>query len=531
LRSFQSAVEQKKVHSTFPLLYCPSCKKTTIYPSCEVCSTPCQRQYHCRFCGDLSSETCRHGKGVPYKTRDIDIVYYLEKAKEKIKERNLPELIKGVRGTSNKSHCVEHLAKGILRAKHLIYVNKDGTTRYDCTELPLTHFKPKEIKTPVETLRQLGYDMDIYGNELVTPDQILEIKPQDIILPGFDSLEESAPQVLLRVARFVDELLEKFYGLPPYYNLKKEEDLIGHLVIGLAPHISAGLVGRIIGFSETQGLITHPLYHAGMRRDCDGDEACVMLLMDALLNFSRRYLPEKRGAKTMDAPLVLTAVLYPSEVDDQVHGLDIAWRYPLELYEASLEMKNPWEVKWGAEQKKVEQLGDRLGTPGQYEGLGFTHPVDNFNKGVQCSVYKTAPSMEEKLLGQMEIARKVRAVDMDDVAKLVIQKHFLKDIKGNLRKFSMQQFRCVKCNKKYRRPSLNGKCSCGSKLLFTITEGSVSKYLGHSLNLAEKYDFSPYLKQTLKILQLNVEMVFGKEKEKQTGLATFINHPPTITSA
>ena len=48
--------------------------------------------------------------------------------------------------------------------------------------------------------------------------------------------------------------------------------------------------------------------------------------------------------------------------------------------------------------------------------------------------------MEEKLFGQMEIAKKVRAVDMNDVAQLVIQKHFLRDIKGNLRKFSMQQF-------------------------------------------------------------------------------------------
>ncbi len=523
LRSFQSALEHKKVVSTFPLFYCTSCQQKTIYPSCERCSSICERKYHCRFCGDLTSNQCRHGRAVSYKTFDLDIGYYLKKAKEKIKEHVLPELIKGVRGTSNKDHYVEHLAKGILRAKHQIYVNKDGTTRYDCTELPLTHFKPKEIKTSIETLRQLGYKKDIYGAELADSDQILELKPQDVILPGFDSLDESAPQVLFRVARFVDELLEKLYGLSPYYNLRREEDLVGHLVIGLAPHISAGLVGRIIGFSETQGLITHPMYHAGLRRDCDGDEACVMLLMDALLNFSRQYLPEKRGAKTMDAPLVLTSTLYPSEVDDQVHGMDIVWRYPLELYEASLEMKNPWEVKWGEEQKKVGQIGDRLGTPEQYESFGFTHPVDNFNKGVQCSAYKTAPSMEEKLLGQMEIAKKVRAVDMDDVAKLVIQKHFLKDIKGNLRKFSMQQFRCVKCNDKYRRPPLTGTCrACNGRLIFTISEGSVTKYLAPSLLLAKKYQFSPYLKQILEVLQTDVNSVFGKEKDTQVGLGAFL---------
>ena len=131
--------------------------------------------------------------------------------------------------------------------------------------------------------------------------------------------------------------------------------------------------------------------------------------------------------------------------------------------------------------------------------------------------------MEEKLAGQMDIAQKVRAVNMDDVAKLVIQKHFIKDLKGNLKKFSMQQFRCVKCNEKYRRPPLAGKCSaCGGKLIFTITEGSVIKYLGPSLMLAEKYDFSPYLKQTLNIIKADVEHVFGKDKEKQVGLGSFI---------
>ena len=229
----------------------------------------------------------------------------------------------------------------------------------------------------------------------------------------------------------------------------------------------------------------------------------------------------------MDAPLVLTSILNPSEVDDQVLEMDVVWKYPLELYEAALEMKYPSEVvsmvKENGKAKKIEQLADRLGTFRQYEQWGFTHHVENLNKGVQCSAYKTIPSMEEKLLGQMEIAQKVRAVNMDDVAKLVIQKHFLKDIKGNLRKFSMQQFRCVKCNEKYRRPSLQGKCtSCGGKLIFTISEGSVVKYLNHSLMLAERYDFSPYLKQTLDIVKSHVEGVFGKEKEKQVGLASFI---------
>lgn len=522
LRSFQAALATGKVNSAFPFFYCDQCNKETIYPFCEVCGEKSRTKYHCRFCGDLDKETCRHGSASPFKTRDIDLKHYFNSAKELLGEKLHPDLIKGVRGTSNKEHTIEHLAKGILRAKYTLYVNKDGTTRYDCTEQPLTHFKIKEIKTSIERLKKLGYTEDIYGKELVNENQIIELKPQDIILPGFGSLEESAPKVLSRIAQFIDDLLVNFYKLKPFYKLKKEEDLISHLVVGLAPHTSAGLVGRIIGFSETQSLLAHPMFHAGMRRDCDGDEACVILLMDALLNFSRKYLPEKRGAKTMDAPLVLTSTLVPSEVDDQVLEMDTVWKYPLELYQAAEELRMPGEVKFGKEQQKIEQLKDRLGTENQYEKLGFTHPVDNFNKGVQCSAYKTLPSMEEKLTGQMELAKKIRAVDLDDVAKLVIQKHFLKDIRGNLRKFSMQQFRCVKCNTKYRRPPLKGRCNlCGGKLIFTISEGSVIKYLNHSLELAKKYNFSPYLKQTLDLLKLNVDNVFGKEKEKQVGLGEF----------
>jgi DNA polymerase II large subunit len=127
--------------------------------------------------------------------------------------------------------------------------------------------------------------------------------------------------------------------------------------------------------------------------------------------------------------------------------------------------------------------------------------------------------MEEKLKGQMEIAEKIRAVDQSDVARLVIEKHFLKDTKGNLKKFSMQEFRCVNCNEKFRRPPLIGKCTkCGGKIIFTISEGSVVKYLEPSISLAKKYNVPPYLQQSLELLKRRVEDIFGKDKEKQEGL-------------
>ncbi len=510
LRSFQEAVASGKVVSDFPITLCRNCNNQSIYPFCEACGSKTVKMSFCDSCGVI--EKCPH-ENKPYSRRPLDIKKFFQAALRSIGEVTYPDLIKGVRGTANKDHIPENFVKGILRAKHSLCVNKDGTIRYDMSELPLTHFTPFEVRTPVSKLIELGYSNDIHGDPLVAEHQVLELKPQDLVLPtNVESTDESSDSVLFRIANFVDELLVKFYKGEPFYSLPAKEDLVGHLVIGLAPHISAGIVGRIVGFSNTQGFLAHPLFHAAMRRDADGDEACVILVMDALLNFSRQFLPDSRGAKTMDSPLVLTSKLIPAEVDDMAHRFDVSWGYPLELYEAAMAWKNPSEVK-------VELLGSRLHTIGQYEGIGYTHQLSSINTGVNCSAYKILPSMEEKLKGQMILAEKIRAVDAKDVARLVIEKHLLKDVRGNLRKFSTQQFRCLKCNEKFRRPPLTGVCTeCGGKILFTISEGSIIKYLEPAISLAEKYAVSPYLLQVLDLTKKRVESVFGREKEKQEGL-------------
>ena len=517
-RSVQSAMSKGKITAEFPRYVCDACNKSTVLSVCEVCDKTTRRQWHCRICGTwINQQKCaKHGDARPCAEQAIDAPHYFNKLFAKLgMAQQHPELIKGVRGTSNKEHIPENPAKGILRAKHEIAVNKEGTTRYDMTQLPITHFKPKEVGTSVARLKELGYTHDIHKKEITDENQVLELKSQDIILPDCDeSPDEGAANVMLRITAFVDDMLVSLYGQQAFYNVKKPADLIGHLFICLAPHTSAGMIGRLIGFSKTQGLFAHPYLHAATRRDCDGDEACVILLMDAFLNFSQKYLPSTRGG-TMDAPLVLTSVLVPAEVDDMVLDLDVAWKYPLELYEAAAQYKMPWEVK-------VPQVKQLLGKPEQYEGFGFTHDFTNMNDAVQCSAYKTLPSMEEKLKGQMELAERLRAVDTSDVARLVIEKHFIKDTKGNLRKFGMQEFRCVNCNEKFRRPPLVGKCTeCGGRILFTISEGSVVKYLGPTISLAKKYNVSAYLQQAIELLQVRIEGVFGKEKEKQLGLGAW----------
>jgi len=512
-RSFQSALEKGEINAQFAPHYCKRCKKETVFSVCEVCDKPTDKMNYCKECGLVKD--CPH-EPVPYKTMVFNIKESFPLILNKLGTNIFPDLIKGVRGTSNKEHISEHLAKGILRAKHKLCVNKDGTIRYDCSEIPLTHFKPNEASVSVDKLRELGYTKDIEGKELKSDEQVLELRPQDILLPCSPvSPEEPANEILFRTACFVDELLEKLYGLKPYYNLKSKQDLIGQLVIGLAPHTSAGILCRVVGFSKSQGFVAHPYVHAAMRRDCDGDEGCILLLMDAFLNFSKNYLPGSRGS-TMDAPLVLTYLLNPAEVDDMVFNMDVVWKYPLEFYHACKEYKMPWEVK-------IKQVRQVLGTPEQYEGMGFTHDTNDVNQGTLCSAYKLLPSMEEKLKGQMELAEKIRAVDTVDVARLVIEKHFMKDTKGNLRKFSQQEFRCVNCNEKFRRPPLTGKCSaCEGKIIFTVSEGFVIKYLELSIRLGEKYNVPVYVKQTLELLKQRVESVFGKEKERQEALGAWL---------
>lgn len=519
LRALKSASESTNgnIYAEFPTYFCEDCKEFSVFRLCNNCGKKIERQYFCDKCNKImDSPICSiHGNNHLYNKRSINISDYIETTKTFLGLTNLPLLIKGIRGTSNEGHIAENLGKGVLRAIHNLTVNKDGTIRYDMTETALTHFKPKEIGTSIPKLIELGYDKDIHGNPLKEENQILEMKVQDLILPsGIEAIEEGSDISLFRTSKFIDDLLVNFYKKPSFYNLKDKKDLAGHLVIGLAPHTSAGIIGRIIGFSRTQGCYANPMWHCAIRRDCDGDECCVMLLMDGLLNFSRKFLPAHRGS-TQDAPLVLTTKLIPSEVDDMAFDMDVCWNYPLEFYDACLNYKYPSEIK-------LDIIKRRLGTEKQYQDFGFTHDTSDINLGVRFSAYKSLPTMLEKVRGQMEIAEMIRAVDTDDVARLVIERHFIRDIRGNLRKFSMQQFRCSKCNKKYRRPPLIGKClKCDGKIIFTISEGSIIKYLNPSFELATKYNLNPYLKQNLALTRSRIESLFGKEKEIQSGLTSW----------
>ncbi len=680
---------------------CPDCGDHTFEPRCEDCGEWTDPHYECPDCG-ISADPDESGRvecprcereldNVEVQTVDVGAEY--RDALQAVGEReNAFDQLKGVQGLMSAEKVPEPMEKGVLRAKHDVSAFKDGTVRYDMTDLPVTSVKPSELDVTVEHFRELGYEEDIHGDPLEHDDQLVELRVQDVVL------SDGAAEHMLQTADFVDDLLTQYYGLDAFYELEERDDLVGELVFGMAPHTSAAVVGRVIGFTSASVGYAHPYFHAAKRRNCfhpetkvwfedeagewhydpietlvedrldpetadeddfgtlvheldgdvfvpsvtedgdvvqkpveavskhpapdhmirieansgreltvtpdhevqywtgdgvdsaeareldgdetlllstrvdsrpqpevaaatdggstvldgiseieyvqsdtahtycltvadthslfangiaakqcDGDEDCVMLLMDGLINFSKSYLPDQRGGR-MDAPLVMSSRIDPSEIDDEAHNMDVVSQYPREFYEATRELADPGEVE-----DLVEIAEESLGTDTEYAGFEHTHDTSDIHLGPSLSAYKTLGSMMDKMDAQLELARKLRAVDETDVAERVIEYHFLPDLIGNLRAFSRQETRCLDCGEKYRRMPLTGDCrECGGRVNLTVHEGSVNKYMDTAITVAEEYDCREYTKQRLEVLEASLESIFENDKNKQSGIADFM---------
>ena len=512
-RSVVKAAERGEIYVEVARLECPKCGTVGFTRKCPKCGTIANYTRVCPRCKRPTNEERCFACNVRteyFDRRRIELRPLFDEALQRLQEEAPPE-VKGVRGMTSAHKIPEPIEKGILRAKHHVYVFKDGTVRFDATDVPLTHFRPREVGMSVERLRELGYEQDYKGDPLERDDQLVELKVQDIVLSN------TCAEYLLCASKFVDDLLQKFYGLKPYYNASRLSDLAGHLVIGLAPHTSVGIVGRIIGFTDANVGYAHPFFHAAKRRDCDGDEDTVILLLDGLLNFSKRFLPSKRGGM-MDAPLILNTRINPREIDEEAYNMDVMERYPLEFYGATLRYASPSELA-----QLIETVKQRLGSEEQYCGLKFSFDTRDIAAGPRASRYKTLETMEEKASAQLGLARKIMAVDERDVAERLIEHHFIPDLKGNLRAFASQQFRCTSCNSKYRRVPLSGQCTrCGGKLILTVTRGGVEKYLQVAMQIAHDYEASDYTKQRLRLVQRDIKSVFESDAHRQMSLADFL---------
>jgi DNA polymerase II large subunit len=675
---------------------CGDCGAATYRTQCPDCGAHTDPVYECESCGQfvdpdesgrVHCDRCERDV-TSAEWRRIELGERYREALDTVGEREAAfEILKGVKGLTSANKTPEPMEKGVLRAKHGVSSFKDGTVRYDMTDLPVTAVRPAELDVTAADFRELGYETDIDGDPLRFDDQLVELKVQDIVL------SDGAAQHLLQTADFVDDLLTEFYDLPPFYEVEERQDLVGELVFGMAPHTSAAVVGRVVGFTSAAVGYAHPYFHAAKRRNCfhpetkvwyrdedgtwhhdridrlveerlenpetddfgtlvqeldgdvhvpsidasgeqvlkpveavskhrapdhlieietrsgravtvtpdhemlrwddgiervearelaagdelppplqrppdepepervaadggetepdtvertqivrstvdhtycltvadthtlyandiplaqcDGDEDCVMLLMDGLLNFSRQFLPDKRGGR-MDAPLVMSSRIDPTEIDDEAHNMDVVREYPLEFYEATREMADPEDVD-------VEIAEASLDTEGEYHGFDHTHDTSNIALGPDLSAYKTLGSMMEKMDAQLNLARKLRAVDETDVAERVIEYHFLPDLIGNLRAFSRQEARCLDCGESYRRMPLSGDCrECGGRVNLTVHEGSVNKYLDTAIQVAEEFGCRPYTKQRLEVLEKSIESVFQNDRNKPSRLDDFM---------
>ena len=526
LRDLLTASKERNIEIEITNRRCPKCGESTHRVKCSSCESPTTIIKTCPFCKiEVSDDICsRCGKGTKSSKR---VPYPLDsriRGIRKIIGAPFPQKVKAVKKLMNKDKVPELLEKGILRSKHDVFVYRDGTIRFDATDAVLTHFKPSEIRCSVQKLHEIGYTSDIHGKPLEKNNQIIELKIQDIIL-NIDGGKH-----LVKISQFVDELLEKVYKLPRYYNATKPTDLIGQVIIGLAPHTSAGIVGRLIGFTNAKVNLAHPYWHAAKRRNADGDEDSVLLALDAFLNFSKSYLPEIRGGK-MDAPLILVANLNPHEVDDESQNVDTCLRYPLSFYEATLEHSSPKSVL-----PLIDMIRNRLNDESAYEGFKYSHGNTKIFDGPETTTYKSLTKMEEKVRAQLRVAELIRSVDVKDVASRIVINHFIPDLIGNLRRFGSQKIRCTKCNRIYRRIPISGTClNCGKENLnLTVYERSVSKYFAMATNLVNEYQLSGYLKSRLEIIKHNMESLFefseisdskstkGKKSNDQVVLADFL---------
>jgi DNA polymerase II large subunit len=210
-RSLIKAAESPKINVEIVHQECPSCKTTTFLNKCDKCDI---RTIQVQKCSQSSCGTRTNDEFCPrcgnitrtYDLREISIKKLLSTTLKKLNE-TVPKEIKGVKGLMSKNKMPEILEKGILRAKHNLFAYRDGTIRFDATDAPLTHFKPSEIGVPIAKLQNLGYHHDYLGNTLISENQILEIKEQDIIIP------KAGAEFLIKVACFIDEPLVKVYHL------------------------------------------------------------------------------------------------------------------------------------------------------------------------------------------------------------------------------------------------------------------------------------------------------------------------------
>ena len=143
--------------------------------------------------------------------------------------------------------------------------------------------------------------------------------------------------------------------------------------------------------------------------------------------------------------------------------------------------------------------------------IGYTHETSDCAGGPRNNPYNTLEGMRRKTMEQFSLGEILHSMNNKEQASKLIDRHLIRDMRGNLRAYGQQKVRCPKCSASYRRVPVSGKCRtimdkktdpftgneietlCPGRLILTVTEGGVSKYDGLMQTLIEKYGCNEYI--------------------------------------
>ena len=491
-RDLLKAKGQSNVEIQLSERFCDSCKISTFTAYCPSCKHKTKQIFVCRNGHKSETSSCSECnlKGFPARKKTIDITGLLNSAITNVGSIKLKK-IKGVSYLNSKNRIPEHIMKGLLRSKYDLFVYKDGTTRFDQTNAVITHFTPTEINSSVSILRRLGYSHDIYGNDLINDNQIVEIHPYDVII------NKEIGNSLIELSKFIDDELVHLYEMSPYYRINSLNSLFGSLIIGLAPFSMVGIIGRIIGYTDDKVAYAHPLWHLLKTRNCNGDIDSITLILDVFLNFSMEYIPSSRGG-SLDVPYIVNLSEDWKDISfyAKYKSIPLNLMFYHDLHEnLKIEEHLTYNLTY------LEPFHQKV------------HTIDNI------SHYKFENKFSEskiitKIETELRILRRIRGVEEGEFVDSILENDFLEKITTSISRFFLQPVRCRTCNTTFRRVPLSKNCPiCKRQTIgLTLSEGWVLRYLQIIEQLRDKYisDVSDYCQSWIELIELNKRLLFDR---------------------
>ncbi|MDG7035227.1 MAG: hypothetical protein JRM78_03280 [Nitrososphaerota archaeon] len=273
-----------------PLRYCVHCMTETPYRICPTCGEITEAVYTCAYCKKrLTSATCPDCGHLTVReySNEISVRPLLQYESHRVSLKPL-EPLKGITPVDNTE--LENLGKALVRQYHSLMAQRTGIVT---------------VKVDVQ-LATDSWDRNMmvaYSNK---SGQALKV--DEIMLPV------RAANALLEASRYIDDELERVYGLEPYYKLQSVSDLLGRSIVGLDAGSRIGLLGRVVGILHGESGLARDEWVFTINRAAPSLSVNIILLGDLLLNFSGLYVHPERKLVLFKHP----AVSHPSMVSINV---------------------------------------------------------------------------------------------------------------------------------------------------------------------------------------------------------------------